>query len=142
MVLQDEVVQKVYKVGHGLQLQSLWMIPTAAIPMDDPCCSCKLTRVHYKVVRRCVCRAGFEMSSATTRPLEPDELVFAFEVRTAVGQTVILLHPPPPSTFSRRINRDGEGGCSRVTVSSMANFRSGRSRAGCTGSAGPTAGPR
>ena len=27
------------KVGHGLQLQSLWIIP-----VDNPCCSCKLTR--------------------------------------------------------------------------------------------------
>ena len=45
--------KKKRQVSHGLQPQSLWRIhtvavgprPTAAIPMENPYCSCRLTRV-------------------------------------------------------------------------------------------------
>ena len=47
------MLERLAKASHGLQLQSLLIIPTAAvsehtaaIPIDNPYCSCKLTRVN------------------------------------------------------------------------------------------------
>ena len=46
-------------VSHGLQLQSLWRIP-----MENPYCSCKLTRVRSQVTRTNTIAAEFDMIRA------------------------------------------------------------------------------
>ena len=57
----NEVTEAVDDMDFSLQLQSLWIIPTAAvsqhdltaaIPVDNPCCSCKPTRTRARHVRR------------------------------------------------------------------------------------------
>ena len=90
------------QVGRGL---------AAAIPMENPYCSCKADTWRGHRARRAGRHAGFYVPAvwkelqARMRARESPARSRAGggRVGVAVGRTVILLHPP--STFSRCFNR-------------------------------------